>query len=196
MPTRFDHAEQATIREKLRAAAREAFARKGVARTTVDELAAAAHIGKGSFYKFYPTKQLLFFELLEDFQNDLRTPLILPSAEDWKPEREELILLLTEMFRKIAGEKLIHILGDAREFGAIIQKVPPERLLDHQTADQQFLDALIAKWSRSSPAPERDQIAAQMTLLILLCLRRDFVGERLFPHAARSLIRALADMFF
>lgn len=196
MPNRFDHIEQKAIREKLRTAAHKAFARKGVAQTTVDELADAAHIGKGSFYKFYPTKQLLFFELLEDFQNDLRAPLIVPSTKDWHPQREELEVLLTEMFRKIEREPLIHILGNAREFGTIVQKVPAERLLEHQEADRQFLKSLIAKWSCSLPSPESDAVAAQMTLLILLCLRRDFVGERLFPHAAKSSIKTLADMFF
>ncbi len=196
MPSRFSHAEQTAIREKLRSAAHKAFARKGVAQTTVDELAVAAHIGKGSFYKFYPTKQLLFFELLEEFQNNLRAPLIQPSAKDWQPQREELEALLTDMFHKIEDEPLIHILGNAREFGAIVQKIPAERLHDHQEADHEFLETLIAKWSCSAAAPESDAVAAQMTLLILLCLRKDFVGARLFPHAARSLIQALTDMFF
>lgn len=196
MPQRFDHAEQSVIREKLRTGARDAFARKGVSRTTIDELAAAAQIGKGTFYHFYPSKQLLFFELLESFQNDLRAPLISSDYKMGQTDRNRLESLLRNMFERIAIEPMINILGNPKDFGSIVRKIPPERLRTHQKADQEFLDALIAKWSTKAVPPEREEVAAQMTLLILICLRRDFLGESQFPHAVNTALKGLADCFF
>jgi len=196
MPQRFDYSEQQVIRQKLRQVGHGAFVRKGVAQTTIDELAAGAHIGKGSFYKFYASKHLLFFELLEQFQNDLRAPLVSEETLQGQLNREHFEVLAKQMFETIASEPLIMILGNEKEFGAILSKLQQERLLEHQRKDQAFLDQLIGIWSVRKTKPERDQVAAQMTMLILICLQRGFFGDRLLPHAKRSAIKGLVDCFF
>jgi AcrR family transcriptional regulator len=68
VPRAFTSSESATIRERLMAVAAESFARQGVRRTTVDELARAAGISKGAFYGFFDSKEALFLALVEEHE--------------------------------------------------------------------------------------------------------------------------------
>jgi AcrR family transcriptional regulator len=68
MPRAFTADEATAIRARLMAAGAESFARMGIRRTTVDELARAAGISKGAFYGFFDTKESLFLALLEDHE--------------------------------------------------------------------------------------------------------------------------------
>ena len=71
MATAFTQQEKRFIRRELRRVAREFASSIGMRRTTVEQLAAAAGISKGAFYKFYDTKELLFFEVLEEFHSEI-----------------------------------------------------------------------------------------------------------------------------
>ena len=68
MPRAFTSEEGAAIRSRLKTAAADAFARQGLRRTTVEELAQAAAISKGAFYGFYDSKEALLLTLLEDYE--------------------------------------------------------------------------------------------------------------------------------
>lgn len=61
MATAFTEQEVQIIKSKLKEAARQFAVTTGVRKTSVDQLALATGISKGAFYKFYPSKEALFF---------------------------------------------------------------------------------------------------------------------------------------
>ncbi|RPJ03614.1 MAG: TetR/AcrR family transcriptional regulator, partial [Spirochaetaceae bacterium] len=61
MPKGFTEREKELIRKKLYTEGTRLFGQYGVQKTTVDEIAKAAGISKGSFYGFYDSKEELFF---------------------------------------------------------------------------------------------------------------------------------------
>lgn len=68
MPRSFTAEESDRIRERLKEAAGESFARRGIRRTTVEELAKAAAISKGAFYRFFDSKEDLLLTLLDEYE--------------------------------------------------------------------------------------------------------------------------------
>lgn len=64
MPRKFTGGEREQVRGKILAAGRERFARYGAGKTTMEEVARAAGIGKGTLYLFFPSKEDLLFELI------------------------------------------------------------------------------------------------------------------------------------
>jgi AcrR family transcriptional regulator len=68
MPRPFTPDESDHIRSRLRAVGAEAFAQRGLRGTTVDDLARAAGISKGAFYRFYDSKEALLIVLLDDYE--------------------------------------------------------------------------------------------------------------------------------
>lgn len=60
----FEEMRKAT-KEKIQSAAMQLFAKKGLAATNVQEIAALAGISHGLLYRHYKTKEELFYELVE-----------------------------------------------------------------------------------------------------------------------------------
>ncbi|WP_299322782.1 TetR/AcrR family transcriptional regulator [Parasphingopyxis sp.] len=195
MPRAFDERERAEIDATLRAAGTKLFRRKGVTKTTVDELARAASIAKGSFYAFYASKELLFFEIIEALHIEMRAPL-LDAPPGGKRERAVFERMIGDLLEQASTEPLIHLMGQETELRAVIRRVPPEKLQSHERADQKFLESLIALWGDPKQPPDRDVVAARLTTALLVGLRRDFIGDRLFPHAFDSVVASFADCFF
>lgn len=67
MPKTFSAQERENIRRILLKEASSLLFHKSVKEITVDELAEAAGIAKGSFYLFYKSKEALFLDFMEDF---------------------------------------------------------------------------------------------------------------------------------
>ena len=70
-PRAFTADETDRIRDRLHEAARQSFALHGLRRTTVDDLARAAGISKGAFYRFHESKEALLVTLLDEIEADL-----------------------------------------------------------------------------------------------------------------------------
>ena len=89
MAVAFSEEEKRFINDKLKEAARECLSRYGVKKTTVDQLVQMAGIAKGSFYKFYDSKEILFFTVLEDYRKSLLEGLAdsLKSEEDLNADK-------------------------------------------------------------------------------------------------------------
>ena len=62
----FTEDQNETIRRDLIREARRCGVTIGMKKTSVEQLTRAVGIAKGSFYKFFPSKELLFFAVLED----------------------------------------------------------------------------------------------------------------------------------
>ena len=78
MPTQAER--RAATRGALVKAATQLFARKGFAATTVDDLAAAAGVAKGGFYHHFPSKEVLFAEVLDAQQAALAAEVLQAAA--------------------------------------------------------------------------------------------------------------------
>ena len=63
MPKLYSDEEKKNIIAKLKKEANTLMQEKGVKKTTVDELVKRVGIPKGSFYLFYPSKEMLMFEV-------------------------------------------------------------------------------------------------------------------------------------
>ena len=81
MPRAFTDNERDAIRERLLAAGQDLFARRGIRATTVEQLARAAGISKGAYYLFYPSKEALFFAIVEGVETSMQARLAQQVAE-------------------------------------------------------------------------------------------------------------------
>lgn len=82
--SRFQRRREQTARELIEAA-RRVLAFKGYHDTKIVDIARAANVGVGTFYLYYPTKQAIFFELVDDAVQRLRTQLAAQRASTEDP---------------------------------------------------------------------------------------------------------------
>lgn len=62
MPKTFTDKEREYIKKRLMEEAQDCLRLYGIRKTTVDELVKRANIPKGTFYLFYDSKELLFYD--------------------------------------------------------------------------------------------------------------------------------------
>ena len=76
MPRGFTDQERATIQSALLSHGRALMEAHGLRKISVEELTAAAGISKGAFYLFFASKEELFFEVLQQYEAEVRARLL------------------------------------------------------------------------------------------------------------------------
>ena len=71
MPKQYSDKEKNEIIKRLKTEANSLMLEKGVKKTTVDELVKRVGIPKGTFYLFYPSKEMLLFDVSQDFHEQV-----------------------------------------------------------------------------------------------------------------------------
>jgi AcrR family transcriptional regulator len=82
MPRAFTPEESERIRTRLRESALDSFTHRGLKGTSVEDLARAAGISKGAFYRFYPGKEALLVELMSQIETRLQADVLAAVRAD------------------------------------------------------------------------------------------------------------------
>jgi AcrR family transcriptional regulator len=87
---------QGEKKEKILHVAEKMFATRRFHEVTLDQIATAAHVGKGTIYLYFESKDDLLFQLVTGILNELEHRLNLVAASE-KPLREKLYSFIDEM---------------------------------------------------------------------------------------------------
>lgn len=139
--------EKGRLQAQLLEEAQGLFERLGLQKTTVDDIVRAVGISKGAFYRFYESKEELFFDLLERAEERARADLGTFVWDEEAPADAN----LTRFFRQVA-ELLLRVpflrTLSGTERRQLETRLPPERLARHQQGDEEavirFFQALAA----------------------------------------------------
>lgn len=122
--------EYQTRREYILNAAREIFSQKGFAETTMEEIAERAEFGKGTIYNYFPSKQDLFFTLIEDGVNAIIQLTTSVANKDITPV-EKIEQLFREQLRHFQENvglfRIVHLENKCLEFKQIHKKTSQVR---------------------------------------------------------------------
>jgi AcrR family transcriptional regulator len=111
-------------RELVLKTARRLFGRNGLKKTTMDDIAAAAHIGKGTIYHYYDSKEKLFCEIAEREAENVKGVITAAVGAEQDPEKKLLTYFITRF--KAFGElsKIFSLFKEEyHEFFAYVKKV-------------------------------------------------------------------------
>lgn len=181
----FTENQNETIRRDLIREARRCGVTIGMRKTSVEQLTDAVGISKGSFYKFFPSKELLFFAVLEDIhtecfaaaQASLRETAELPPAN----RAAEAILAACGWLSETKA--LVFIENDAK---LLLQRLPEDVKNVHYHDDESHIRQLLEKYDL---APKRGISLAAATVrgLILTVSHKEQIGE-LYPQVLETLV--------
>jgi AcrR family transcriptional regulator len=193
MPRAFSEGEREQIRAALLEQGRRLFAGRGLRKTSVEELAAAAGISKGAFYLFYGAKEELFFELLERYEAGYKAALLAAIARPELPPRARMAAMLRQAVAVWKAEPLFTRLSRA-EYDQLLRRLPPERVAAHLEGDDSFAEEFAAAWAAQGvalAAPPR-LVAGLIRALFFVGLHEEEFGPEIYPAVAGELIELLA----
>ena len=171
---KFTEKEITDIRGKLKEAAQRCASSMGMRKTTVDDLCDHAHISKGAFYKFYDSKEALFFEILEDWHtkiygNALEILTCSQGASDKERVREALLYACQSL------DKYSMLGFYENDVPLLLRKMPQDLLDAHYHSDEKHIaDLIVASGIKLKVTP--DVAAAAVRTLILSFSDRAHVG--------------------
>ena len=180
----FTDFETEQLRKALLKETRHCAVTLGMKKTSVDQLTRAVGIAKGSFYKFYESKEMLFFAVLEGIHSELYEVADRALSENiGLPQSERAAKSTLAVCRRLSDTgDMIFIENDAK---LLLQRLPDEVKNVHYHDDEAHIRQLLEKYDL---VPKRGASLAAATVrgLILTVSHREQKGESVF-HEARGL---------
>ncbi len=181
----FTEEQNETIRRDLIREARCCGVTVGMRKTSVEQLTEAVGISKGSFYKFFDSKELLFFAVLEDIHTECfaaaQKSLQENAAIDPASRTAAAILAAC---RWLSETKAFVFIENDAEF--LLHRLPEEVKTAHYHDDETHIRLLLEKYDL---VPNRGISLAAATVrgLILTVSHKEQIGE-LYPQVLETLV--------
>ena len=181
----FTEEQNETIRRDLIREARCRGVTVGMRKTSVEQLTEAVGISKGSFYKFFDSKELLFFAVLEDIHTECfaaaQKSLQENAAIDPASRTAAAILAAC---RWLSETKAFVFIENDAEF--LLHRLPEEVKTAHYHDDETHIRLLLEKYDL---VPNRGISLAAATVrgLILTVSHKEQIGE-LYPQVLETLV--------
>ncbi len=187
----FTEKEKEFIRAKLKEVAKECLGRYGVKKTTVDQLVEMTGISKGAFYKFYPSKEALFFSVLEDYQNEVLQDLAYSIGGRDSVTADDFTELIYKLYQDVNRSFVMNMVRN-KEFDYLLRKLPEELILRHHRFDDLLAQKLFASL-RLKDTVDVEVVAASLRAVFMCMLHVREIGEKDFDGVLKLLIRGLAQ---
>lgn len=195
MPKAFTDNEREHIKKRLTEEAQSCLKLYGIRKTTVDELVKRVNIPKGTFYLFYDSKELLFYDVLcsvhDELHADLRHRL---EALDGPVTADQVTDLVFGLYRKVEASFLYKFITSG-DLELLMRKLPPEIARAHAEKDDFSIEQLISM----APGITDDNVktfSAAMRAIFLSMLHKHEIGEEMFDDALRLMIRGVVLQMF
>lgn len=193
MATAFTRQEETIIIGKLKSAAQESAFSLGMRKTTVDQLVAAADISKGAFYKFYDSKELLFFDVMKDLHTEIyktaAAALSQNQALSAADRAAEAVLAACRTMEKSGMMAFVE-----RDVLYLLRKVPEDYQKKHCHSDEVHVRELLGT-AGLCPKGGMDLAAAVVRGLILTISDRHEIGI-LYLQVLDTLVRGACRELF
>ena len=181
----FTEEQNETIRRDLIREARCCGVTVGMRKTSVEQLTEAVGISKGSFYKFFDSKELLFFAVLEDIHTEcfaaVQKSLQENAAIDPASRTAAAILAAC---RWLSETKAFVFIENDAEF--LLHRLPEEVKTAHYHDDETHIRQLLEKYDLM-PRRGASLAAATVRGLILTVSHKEQIGE-LYPQVLEALV--------
>ncbi|WP_055108617.1 TetR/AcrR family transcriptional regulator [Paenibacillus ihumii] len=195
MARKFSDHEKERIRERLVEAAKQCFGLYGLKKTSIEQLTKAAGIAQGTFYLFFPSKEELYFELLELEEERVRQQLLEETEGSGRMDKEALVRFLRKSLTVMGENPFFRQLYEEDVMEQLVRKLPPEKLAAHFDKDADVAMPFVRRWQKegwlTSQRPE--VIVSLIRSLILLTLQKQLIGEEVFDETMELLIQLIAQ---
>ena len=191
MATAFSDNEKERIKIKLNIAAQECLGKFGVRKTTVDQLVQMAGISKGAFYIFYPSKEILFFTVFEEYQRDLMEEAFSKFNETEYISAQEFSELIYEIYQKVRRSFIMNIVQN-QEFDYLMRKIPEEYILNHHSFDDMLAKNLLSHL-KVKKVIDAGVVTASLRAIFMSMLHVKEIGEKDFDKVLKLLITGLSQ---
>ncbi|UPV99048.1 TetR/AcrR family transcriptional regulator [Halorussus gelatinilyticus] len=198
----FDADERERIRRRLRETGRDLFARYGLDKTTIADLTDPADIANGTFYRFYDSKEELYFEILREEGERLAADILAESFErvgagegdgesrdeDALSPEEGIVAFLTLLCEEIETNSLVRRLIVDDDLSRLMAQFSDDELREEQAQSLSYVVPYVERWQAEGHLREGDPevLAAAMGVVKFVAYHKDDFHDEAFYRAVRN----------
>jgi AcrR family transcriptional regulator len=191
---RFSEQEKASIRQELLLKGKELFIQYGLAKTSIDQIVHACGIAKGSFYKFFASKEELFYIILKQEEN-VRDQLLSELLREDLPPKELVLAFFRKAMQIVEDRPFLRLTFQEGEYERLVRKLPPEVTeayrQDDKLAGVHVISQLMNQGILRPNQPE--VVSGVIQAVLMLQLFKDRIGSELFPAVMSHIMDAVAQ---
>lgn len=195
MPVGFTKEQSDSIESNLLIIGRQLFIKYGYKQVGVREITNEVGISSGMFYKFYQSKDDLFFSILQIEQEQIRIKIL----DKMMAYKDCPVTALNNFYYIIVEElknnPLMKTILIKKEYDTINSKVTKEKKSDENQQSFNHLMELITYWKQNHLICKIDihLVLQSLRALVLLWFHQDDIGEEQFPLVMKFLIDRVCD---
>ena len=189
----FSELESEQLRKALLREARRCAVTLGMRKTSVDQLTQTVGIAKGSFYKFFASKELLFFAVLEDIHTELYDVADRTLRDNLSlPQSERAAAAILAVCRRMSETGVMVFIEN--DVAALLQRLPESVTAEHYHDDETHIRALL-KANALTPKGGMALATATVRGLILTVSHKEQIGA-CYPQVLELLVRGACEELF
>ncbi|MBY0595390.1 TetR/AcrR family transcriptional regulator [Bacillus bingmayongensis] len=190
---KFTEQEKEQIRQSLLEKGRELFIQYGLAKTSIDDIVLACGIAKGSFYKFFSSKEELYFEILKN-EEEVRETVLNQLFQEKLSSKELLSSFFHTSFQFVEDNPFLQRVFQNGEHERLMRKLPNEMMEFSQYNMERGALAINTLIDRGVlPKDDPQVITGVIQAVMMLRLHKDEIGGELFPKVMDKLIDYVSE---
>ena len=196
MPKTFTESERVYIKKRLMEEAQICLARYGMRKTTVDELVKRVQIPKGTFYLFYPSKEMLFFEVFCALHNELQSDVLRRIEElNGNINADTVTELIFGIYKQV-DSTFLYSFAASGDLELLVRKLPPEVAKVHTEKDDLSMEQLLSLLPGVQAEGNIQVFSAALRAIFCTMPHRREIGEDVFEDAIRVMLHGVVKQLF
>ena len=181
MAKAFTEEERIKIQKDMKRVGEEIFSKFGLRKTNIGDITEAVGIGKGSFYAFYPSKEMLFLDILGNIGEELKIKIEEYIVNELKIKKGEVYKIFKIIFDFWFSRPLwIKFFSESENLFALKRKLPKDFLKDHTDKEKLPFMALMELLSEKGLIKKDIDYGLALGILKsinMTYLNRELIGE-------------------
>lgn len=191
----FDDDERERIRERLHETGRELFARYGLDKTTIADLTDPANIANSTFYRFYDSKERLYYEILREEGERLTEEIIAESFEAEDDPERAIVAFLTLLCEEMETNPLVQRLVMDDDMRRLTEQFTEAEMQSERDESVAFLAPYLERWRAEGRVRDADVDVLAGVLGVAKFVpyhREDFRDDDYYREVRETFIETLA----
>ncbi|GGB40877.1 TetR family transcriptional regulator [Lentibacillus populi] len=191
----FNEYEKQFITNSLIEQGKILFSNFGFQKTSILEITKNVGIAPGTFYKFFNSKEDLYFVILEKEEEKIKEQYANVDIFKENQPKKAIKSILQQMINTIETNPLIRELYFGSNMEVLLKKLSPELLEKHFKNDSNSLLSLIEKWKIEGITLEENPevIAGVLRSLFVLTLHQKEIGAAVYRETIELFIDLIVD---
>ncbi|WP_416150738.1 TetR/AcrR family transcriptional regulator [Salipaludibacillus sp. HK11] len=198
-PRGFNKDEAQRIEEQLVKVGKDKFETIGLKKTSIRDLTEEVGISLGSFYKFFDSKELLYFRILEQEEEAIQAELIREFESIAQMNAAHFASVLLKAFKLIEQRPILYRIIVTDDYEVLVRKLPSEVIHAHAEQDTLNFSPLFQYWQEQGimdRSLSHEVISGSLRAIFLLLTHQKEIGEDVFNDSFQFMIHAIAEKIF